>query len=243
MPFYNELKAVVFLFQLLTRTKVSRITSSVRRSQLMLQQGAEPIYIHVLRPLIKPYVATLDYALDLLHGLGDFMMLVLSLPYHLLMDWWHPKQRHLVDSDSSDSNQDEPLDAAASSIPVGAYGNANLVGVRTRRSRPMSRPQTNAVAGPSNSYSTSRTNNIVPSRSDPTVKAVRFFHFIMILFIPYLFIRMSMRFGIHPSYHAMVTLAHKLVESFPTQHLLSFPPTYKTFIRRRLFLNGKINSP
>ncbi|KLO19945.1 hypothetical protein SCHPADRAFT_817421 [Schizopora paradoxa] len=155
MPFYNELKAVVFLFQLLTRTKAT-----------------EPIYIHVLRPLIKPYVATLDYALDLLHGLGDFMLLVLSLPYHLLMDWWHPKQSHQVDSDSSDSNQDDPLDAGIPSVPVGSSGGQNTVGVRTRRSRPTSRPQSNAIAGPSSTRSTSRTNNIVPSKSDPTVQAV-----------------------------------------------------------------------
>ncbi len=52
-------------------------------------QSAEPIYLHVIRPLLKPYVSTLDAVLNFVHNLGDFILLVLSLPFSAAISWWY----------------------------------------------------------------------------------------------------------------------------------------------------------
>ncbi|KDQ64222.1 hypothetical protein JAAARDRAFT_95625, partial [Jaapia argillacea MUCL 33604] len=62
VPFYNEIKSVVLLFMLLTRAR-----------------GAEPIYLHVLRPIIKPHVILLDSLLEVIASLGDFLLLLVSV--------------------------------------------------------------------------------------------------------------------------------------------------------------------
>jgi hypothetical protein len=51
-------------------------------------QGAESIYLHVLRPLIKPYTATLDSLLDLTVMFGDFLFLLFGIPIRLVISWW-----------------------------------------------------------------------------------------------------------------------------------------------------------
>ena len=50
-------------------------------------QGAEPIYLHFMRPLIKPYVSTLDCLLDITHMLGDFVSLLIYVPISALLEW------------------------------------------------------------------------------------------------------------------------------------------------------------
>ncbi|KAH8094892.1 hypothetical protein BXZ70DRAFT_1078847 [Cristinia sonorae] len=75
IPFYNEIKALVIIFFLLTRAR-----------------GAEPIYLHILRPVIKPYVATLDVLLDVTHTLGDFLLLLASIPLDLLRSFYRPSE-------------------------------------------------------------------------------------------------------------------------------------------------------
>lgn len=72
IPFYNELKSLVVLFFLLTRAR-----------------GAEPVYLHVLRPLVKPYVTTLDALLDFSHSFGDFLLLLLSIPVNYVLSIFH----------------------------------------------------------------------------------------------------------------------------------------------------------
>ncbi|KAI0053659.1 hypothetical protein FA95DRAFT_1478992, partial [Auriscalpium vulgare] len=71
IPFYGEIKSVILVFLILSRAR-----------------SAEPIYLHVIRPLIKPYVSTLDSILDFIHNIGDFILLVLSLPVHAVLSWW-----------------------------------------------------------------------------------------------------------------------------------------------------------
>lgn len=51
-------------------------------------QGAEPIFLHVLRPVIKPYTSTLDVLLDGGAMFGDFIFLVASIPVRRVRDWW-----------------------------------------------------------------------------------------------------------------------------------------------------------
>ena len=55
----------------------------------MFDQSAEPIYLHVIRPLLRPYVSTLDAVLAFVHHLGDFILLVLSLPFSAAVSWWY----------------------------------------------------------------------------------------------------------------------------------------------------------
>ncbi|KAH9049698.1 hypothetical protein EDB84DRAFT_1644119 [Lactarius hengduanensis] len=72
IPFYDELKSVILIFLILSRAR-----------------SAEPLYLHVIRPLLKPYVSTLDAILGFIHNLGDFVLLVLSLPFTAAISWWY----------------------------------------------------------------------------------------------------------------------------------------------------------
>ncbi|KAH8831711.1 hypothetical protein DL96DRAFT_1459556, partial [Flagelloscypha sp. PMI_526] len=63
VPFYESFKTLILLFILLTRTR-----------------GAEPVYLHVIRPLVKPYVPTLDLALDLYNMIGGILSATLRIP-------------------------------------------------------------------------------------------------------------------------------------------------------------------
>ncbi|KAL7282631.1 hypothetical protein ACG7TL_004103 [Trametes sanguinea] len=63
VPFYSEIKALVILFFLLTRAK-----------------GSEPIFLHLIRPAIKPYTVPLDALFDGLASAGDLLVLVASIP-------------------------------------------------------------------------------------------------------------------------------------------------------------------
>ncbi|KAI0355308.1 hypothetical protein OH77DRAFT_316480 [Trametes cingulata] len=71
IPFYSEIKALVILFFLLTRAK-----------------GAEPIFLHILRPLIKPYSAPLDALFDALSSVGDLLLLVASILVQRAQDYY-----------------------------------------------------------------------------------------------------------------------------------------------------------
>ncbi|KIP07734.1 hypothetical protein PHLGIDRAFT_46435, partial [Phlebiopsis gigantea 11061_1 CR5-6] len=63
IPFYNEIKSLVILFFLVTRSR-----------------GAEPIYLHVLRPLVKPYTETLDALLEFVQQSGDLLFMLCAIP-------------------------------------------------------------------------------------------------------------------------------------------------------------------
>ena len=51
-------------------------------------QGAEPIYLHVIRPLLKPYTSTLDASLELLLMTGDFIFALSTFPIKLGLELW-----------------------------------------------------------------------------------------------------------------------------------------------------------
>ncbi|KAI0832738.1 hypothetical protein BC628DRAFT_1499477 [Trametes gibbosa] len=63
IPFYSEIKALFILFFILTRAK-----------------GAEPVFLHLIRPLIKPYTTPLDALFDGLSSFGDLLILIASIP-------------------------------------------------------------------------------------------------------------------------------------------------------------------
>ncbi|KAF8915194.1 hypothetical protein CPB85DRAFT_1433104 [Mucidula mucida] len=70
IPFYDEVKALLLLFFLFTRAR-----------------GAEPIYLHVIRPLLKPYTATLDALLDVARMFGDILFVLASYPIRAIASW------------------------------------------------------------------------------------------------------------------------------------------------------------
>ncbi|KAF4575211.1 hypothetical protein EYR40_005052 [Pleurotus pulmonarius] len=72
IPFYDEMKSLVMLFLILTRAR-----------------GAEPIYLHVIRPMLKPYTSTLDICLDLVCMIGDMIFTAFMMPIHLCLPYWN----------------------------------------------------------------------------------------------------------------------------------------------------------
>lgn len=71
IPFYDEVKALTLLFLLVTRAR-----------------GAEPIYLHVIRPFLKPYTASVDALLDLARMFGDIMFALSAFPIRYIYAWW-----------------------------------------------------------------------------------------------------------------------------------------------------------
>ncbi|OSX60198.1 hypothetical protein POSPLADRAFT_1047663 [Postia placenta MAD-698-R-SB12] len=69
VPFYDEVKSLVILFFLFTRAR-----------------GAEPIFLHVVRPFIKPYAATLDASLEFASTFGDLFILFTMIPVHFVLN-------------------------------------------------------------------------------------------------------------------------------------------------------------
>ncbi|KAJ7682112.1 hypothetical protein DFH06DRAFT_1160261 [Mycena polygramma] len=72
IPFYDEFKSLVLLFLILTRAR-----------------GAEPIFLHVIRPLLRPYTSTLDAFSDVGRMFGDIVFLLMAYPFRLVSSWWH----------------------------------------------------------------------------------------------------------------------------------------------------------
>ncbi|EGN92033.1 hypothetical protein SERLA73DRAFT_26889, partial [Serpula lacrymans var. lacrymans S7.3] len=71
-PFYEEMKSVLLLFLVLTRAR-----------------GAEPLFLHVIRPMVKPYTTTLDTLLDLTCMFGDIFFALVQLPVELALPYWN----------------------------------------------------------------------------------------------------------------------------------------------------------
>ncbi|EJD01528.1 uncharacterized protein FOMMEDRAFT_90004 [Fomitiporia mediterranea MF3/22] len=160
MPFYNEIKAIIYLFQIITRAR-----------------GAEPIYLHVMRPLVKPYVATLDYALEHIAMIGDFVILVVSIPFGFVANWWRPAAPTYSETPTpvSETESSEPA-ADATEVrrergTIRQVSNGSVVGTRTRGVRQASDSSTgrNAAGGPSK---IGRPNGFPHSRSDTTFNQV-----------------------------------------------------------------------
>ncbi|KAJ7068847.1 hypothetical protein C8F01DRAFT_1119506 [Mycena amicta] len=72
VPFYDSCKSLVLLFLILTRAR-----------------GAEPIFLHVIRPLLRPYTATLDAVADVGRSFGDLIFLLLAYPFRVVAEWWN----------------------------------------------------------------------------------------------------------------------------------------------------------
>lgn len=109
VPFYSEIKSVMLLFLLLTRAK-----------------GAEPLYLHILRPLIKPYVDTLDPLLDLARDIGDFLFALSQVPLNYVLSLcsglpWHTEENEsAADLSENTPELSTTRSSSDSSIPIAA---------------------------------------------------------------------------------------------------------------------------
>ncbi|KAF5322644.1 hypothetical protein D9619_000241 [Psilocybe cf. subviscida] len=74
VPFYDEFKSIALLFLILTRAR-----------------GAEPIYLHIIRPMVKPYTSTVDGILEVMLMTGDFFFAMAMYPIQLSIAWWRKK--------------------------------------------------------------------------------------------------------------------------------------------------------
>ncbi|OBZ70118.1 hypothetical protein A0H81_09657 [Grifola frondosa] len=103
IPFYDEMKSLFILFFMLTRAR-----------------GSEPIFLHIIRPLVKPYSAPVDAVLDGAHSLGEFITLVFAVPVEFVMGYyrrWTSTAELVEDSDiqsdtASRSNSPPDVDEA-----------------------------------------------------------------------------------------------------------------------------------
>ncbi|KAF8806128.1 hypothetical protein BYT27DRAFT_7141663 [Phlegmacium glaucopus] len=101
IPFYDEFKSLVLLFLILTRAR-----------------GAEPIYLHLVRPLIKPYTRTLDSTLELLLMIGDFVFALSTYPLHLALRWWHKRFGVHYEPLETDTQGGSSDDVGTSELPT-----------------------------------------------------------------------------------------------------------------------------
>ncbi|KAJ2915627.1 hypothetical protein MD484_g4806, partial [Candolleomyces efflorescens] len=107
IPFYDEFKSMFMVFLIVTRAR-----------------GAEPIFLHILRPIIKPYTGTLDGSLDLIRMTGDFIFALSAFPIHSAITWWHNRNKHRQegsDSESEASSRSSTPAARATPSPEAAH--------------------------------------------------------------------------------------------------------------------------
>lgn len=122
-----------------------------------------------MRPLLKPYITTLDYAFEFVNMLGDFVALLISIPIGYVTSWWNPTPTAFIEEVSPEAESE-----ARPEKPSRQSSNGSAVGVRTRGMRQPSdgagASERNAAAGPSR---TARPNGYPQSRSESTFNQVR----------------------------------------------------------------------
>lgn len=112
--------------------------------------------------------------------IGDFITLLISIPFGFVLSWWRPSAPS--PETSSPASESESAESSSESRagrrelerkPVRQTSNGNAVGTRTRGVRQASDSSTgrNSAAGPSR---IGKPNGVPQSRSDSTVSQVRF---------------------------------------------------------------------
>jgi len=56
-----------------------------------MMKGAEPIYLHLIRPFLKPYTPAIDQVLDFAQVVGDIVFGLAVLPFVYVLGWWKSK--------------------------------------------------------------------------------------------------------------------------------------------------------
>ncbi|PFH50142.1 hypothetical protein AMATHDRAFT_85966 [Amanita thiersii Skay4041] len=106
IPFYEELKSFSILYLIVMRAR-----------------GAEPIYMYLIRPFLKPYAPTLDAILDLLFLIGDLLIAVCAVPLEICMNLWRKKfgYGYFFKQDTSSEDQtkaETPLEPPDKEVPM-----------------------------------------------------------------------------------------------------------------------------
>ncbi|KAG6834527.1 hypothetical protein H0H93_009136, partial [Arthromyces matolae] len=106
VPFYDEIKSLGLLFLIMTRAR-----------------GAEPIFLNIIRPLVKPYTPTIDLFLDLARMIGDISFTVFTIPVELVYTWYKklvPYSNHGLDTEpvTSVETSSAPMEPPSSSEEV-----------------------------------------------------------------------------------------------------------------------------
>ena len=93
IPFYDKVKSSIpnprscsgeFMIKPIVRVKSN-----------VIEQGAEPIYLHIVPPIIKPYIKTLDAMLQLLLLVAViievFVFALSNYPVQVTLQRWHKR--------------------------------------------------------------------------------------------------------------------------------------------------------
>jgi len=56
-----------------------------------MTKGAEPIYLHLIRPFLKPYTPAIDQVLDFAQLVGDIVFGLAVFPFVYILRWWNSK--------------------------------------------------------------------------------------------------------------------------------------------------------
>lgn len=143
------------LFFIVTRAKVCHY--SLTRPSILLTRlkGAEPIYLHVIRPLVKPYTDTLDSLLEFGHHLGDLIFVFANIPVHFVksfFDRWTgrgkateaiPETKSFV-ADTPEGEEPPVIPAYPSDLPADP---AQAYGTTRTRQRPLQGAHQRAASG------------------------------------------------------------------------------------------------
>ncbi|KAJ3507186.1 hypothetical protein NMY22_g17006 [Coprinellus aureogranulatus] len=96
VPFYDEFKSMFMLFLIFTRAR-----------------GAEPLFLHIIRPIVKPYTSTFDGTLEVLRMSGDFLFALSMYPIHVAKARWD-RWRNPPTVEEDDSNSDSETTTTSS---------------------------------------------------------------------------------------------------------------------------------
>ncbi|KAG6336493.1 hypothetical protein ID866_2607 [Astraeus odoratus] len=105
VPFHSEMKSVLLLFLLVTRAK-----------------GAEPLYLHVIRPFIKPYSIIVDPSLEIAREIGDFLFALLQVP----MDYIQSLVPHTGELTAASSDSSSCIHTSSRESPSFTRTNSNM---------------------------------------------------------------------------------------------------------------------
>jgi hypothetical protein len=68
-------------------------------------QLAEPIFLHIVRPVLKPYAPTIDFVLEHTASIGDFIALLISIPVEIFASYlpksWHANEEEINSRESA----------------------------------------------------------------------------------------------------------------------------------------------
>jgi hypothetical protein len=97
----------------------------------METKGAEPIYLHIIRPFLKPYTSAVDQLLDFTRVVGDVVLGLAALPFLYITEWWQRRfgtEPECLDTETEASSSPlSPVSTSDSRPPVSRTNTSKLV--------------------------------------------------------------------------------------------------------------------